>query len=221
MRAQYLLRVAFVAVASALAAPAFAAPPLLSALFPDPFGIYYSTNTGFYPIPAGGLVTLEGVTLTSPTASIAPPAAPGTSVWAAGATFSAFTTMSFFGGPTLPSTNVDTASASITGLLDAPPVHTYATEMLSLNLGGLPFGAMIRESPTLASSGGHTILETAPSGFQITSFFDVFTELSIDSGATWIPATGPVHIQNPEPGSLALLASAAAPLICRRRRRAA
>lgn len=229
MRAQYLLRVAFVAVVSALAAPAFAEFSS-SNLFPDPFGSYYSTNTGFYPIPPGtpgapplgGLVTLEGLVLSSPTASIPPPVAPGTSVWGAGASFNALTKMSFFGGPTLTSFNLgDTAAASITGLLDAPPVHTYATEMLALDLVGLPSGARIRESPTLASTGGHTIVDTPPSGFQIYSFFDVFTELSLDGGATWIPATGSVHLVNPEPGSLALVASAGALLICRRRRRAA
>ena len=219
MRARYLLLVALVAVVSAPAAPAFAAASSPSNLFPDPFGIYYSVNTGFYPTP-GGLVTLEGLRLSSPTGSIAPPAAPGTSVWGAGATFDAFTQMSFFGGPTLTSTNPGQgASASITGLLDAPPTHTYDTVMLSLNLGGLPFGAKIRESPTLASTGHHTITDTPPN-FQIDSFFDVFTELSLDGGATWTPATGSVHIQNPEPGSLVLLASVAAPLICRRRRRA-
>jgi len=220
MRAQHLLRVAFVVMVSALAAPALAVfSP--SNLFPDPFGTYSSTNTGFYPTP-GGLVTLEGLTLSSPTASIAPPAAPGTAVWGAGATFGAFTQMSFFGGPTLTSTNPgQSAAASITGLVDAPPLHTYHTEMLALNLGGLPFGAMIRESPTLASTGGHTITDAPPSGFHIDSFFDVFTELSLDGGATWVPSTGSVHIQNPEPSSVALLASVAAPLICRRRRRTA
>src|SRR5437899_936872 len=216
MRARSLLRVAFFALVSAFAARAFASASSPSNLFPDPFGIYYSTTTGFYPIPSGGLVTLEGLVLSSPTASIAPPVAPGTAGWIAGASFNAQTYMSFFGGPTLPSFNPgDTAAASITGLLDAPPLHTYSTEMLALNLGGLPFGAMIRESPTLASTGGHAIQDPPPAGFRIDSFFDVFTELSLDGGASWIPATGPVHIQNPEPGSLALLVSTAVPLLCR------
>ena len=215
MRAHYLLHVAFLVMVCALAAPAFASSPSPSNLFPDPFGIYYSTNSVGYLAP-GGLVTLEGITLSSPTGSIAPPAAPGTAVWGAGASFNAQTFMSFFGGPTVPAFNPgEGAAAKITGVLDAPPTHTYATEMLSLNLGGLPSGALIRESPTLPSTGGHTIVDTPP--FQITSFFDVFTELSIDGGATWIPATGPVHIVNPEPGSLALLLCAA-PLIYRRRR---
>src|SRR5438552_14716005 len=101
MRAQYFLRVVFVAVLSALSAPAFAAP---LTLFPDPTGIYYSTNTGFYPTPSG-LVTLEGLVLSSPTGSIPPPIAPATSVWGPGKTFDAQTYMSFFGGATLPSFN--------------------------------------------------------------------------------------------------------------------
>jgi hypothetical protein len=130
--------------------------------------------------------------------------------------------MSFFGGPTLTSFNPgDPAAASITGLLDAPPVHTYATEMLALDLVGLPFGARIRESPTLPSLGGHTIVDTPPSGYQIDSFFDVFTELSLDGGATWFPSTGSIHLVTPEPGSLTLLACAASLLICWRCRRAA
>ena len=224
MRHPYLLRVAFIALVYALAAPAFASATSPSNLFPDPFGIYYNTNTAFYPIPSGGLVTLEGLILSSPTGSIPPPAAPGTAIWGgAGASFNAQTFMSFFGGPTLMSFNAgDTAAASITGLLDAPPLHTYATEMLALNLGGLPFGAMIRESPTLASTGGHTIMDPPPAGiYHIDSFFDVFTELSLDGGASWIPSTGPVHIVNPEPASLSLLAVVAAPLLCRRYRRVA
>jgi hypothetical protein len=187
-------------------------------LFPDPIGSYYSTTGAFYLTP-GGLVTLEGLVLSSPTAPIVAPTAPGSAVWSVGASFNAQTYMSFFGGPTLPSfTPGDLAAAGITGLLDAPPVHTYATEMLTLNLAGLPFGAMIRESPTLASTGGETVIDTP---FHIDSFFDVFTELSLDGGASWTPATGPVHIQNPEPGSLALLTVVGAPLICLRRRRAA
>jgi len=223
MRAQNLVCVAFLAVVSALAAPALAEFSL-SGFFPNPDGIYYSVNTGFYPVPpgtpgappAGGLVTLEGLRLSSPTASIPRPPAPATAAWIAGASFNADTFMSFFGGPTLPDFSPgDTAAASITGLVDAPPLHTYATEMLALDLVGLPFGARIRESPTRPSLGGHTVVGAGP--YQIDSFFDVFTELSLDGGATWIPSTDSVHIINPEPGSLALLIGAA-PLVLRRRR---
>jgi hypothetical protein len=219
MRAPILLRVAAVAVALASAAPALASAISSSNLFPDPFGIYYNTNTGVYITPSG-VVTLEGLVLSSPAASIAPPAPPAAAVWGVGSSFTGAAKMSFFGGPTVSSTNPgDLASARITGLLDAPPLHTYSTEMLSLSLVGLPSGARIRESPTLASTGGHTITDTAPGGpYKIDSFFDVFTELSLDGGTTWTPATGPVHLVNPEPGSLALVGCAAVLLICRRRR---
>ena len=50
--------------------------------------------------------------------------------------------------------------------------------------------------------------------FQITSFFDIFTDLSLDGGATWIPGTGPgpggatvmtLEATGPEPATFALL----------------
>ena len=220
MRPRYMLRalrVAFVAafplIALTLAGTAFGAETSSTNLFPNPTGLYYSTNTGFYPTPSG-LVTLEGLTLTSPTGSIPPPAA--FAVW--GGTFNATTKMSFFGGPTtITSVPGDSASASITALPGSPPTHPYATEMLSMDLVGLPSGARIRESPTLASTGSHVITDTPPT-FHIDSFFDVFTELSLDGGGTWTPATSSVHIQNPEPTGLALLAFAT-PLLFRRWRR--
>src|SRR5262245_52478047 len=104
MRPHYLLCIICFALGFALAAPALASATSATNLFPDPTGIYYNTNTGFYPTP-GGLVTLEGIILSSPTASIPPPVAPGGAVWGVGASFNAQTFMSFFGGPTLPSFN--------------------------------------------------------------------------------------------------------------------
>jgi hypothetical protein len=73
----------------------------------------------------------------------------------------------------------------------------FATEVLSLNLSG--GGILIRESPTLASTGTGVV---TPGGYYISSFFDVFTELSIDGGVTWQPSTAPLHITRvPEAGS--------------------
>jgi hypothetical protein len=69
------------------------------------------------------------------------------------------------------------------------------------------FGTMtvqIRESPTLPSIGQTTI---QPSGgeYWIDSFFDVFTELSINGGP-WMPSDGSTHVDLvPEPASGALL----------------
>ncbi|HXU79602.1 MAG TPA: HYR domain-containing protein, partial [Methylomirabilota bacterium] len=77
---------------------------------------------------------------------------------------------------------------------DNSGVQSYDTEMLQLDISGgnLP-AVMIRESPTLRSS-GHTQISPTPGGFRVSSFFDVFTELSLDGGRTWIPAVQATHI---------------------------
>ncbi len=97
---------------------------------------------------------------------------------------------------------------------------TFQTEMLSLNLQGTVPGLgafMIRESPTKQSTGQVTIQQLPGGMFQIDSFFDVFTELSTDGGATWMPGTqvrgGPAYAGHvtlepvPEPTSITLLAT--------------
>lgn len=74
---------------------------------------------------------------------------------------------------------------------------TFDTEMLSMSLtGNSPFGPfMIRESPTLPSLGRTSITDIGGGMYHIDSFFDVFTELSIDGGQTWIPdSQGPARV---------------------------
>ena len=105
---------------------------------------------------------------------------------------------------------------------------TFNTEMLALSLSGTYLGApfMIRESPTKQST-GLTSVAPAPGGYQIDSFFDVFTELSLDGGLTWMPDTDSVATGQrvtleavPEPTSMSLLALGAASVagFIRRRR---
>jgi PEP-CTERM motif len=112
---------------------------------------------------------------------------------------------------------------------EADGTNDYNTEMLSLNLSGSaassggPIPFMIRESPTLPSLGIHTVNFEPDSTYFITSFFDVFTELSLDGGQTFYPAIVPVHLEitaAPEPGTLALAALGAVglPLVARRKR---
>jgi len=103
--------------------------------------------------------------------------------------------------------------------------QVFDTEMLSLDLAGgtLPPGVMIRESPTKASLGKTTITDIGGGLYRINSFFDVFTELSIDGGQTWTEGSGPMHMVGiPEPSTLTLagmgLAACAAMAIRRRRR---
>ena len=99
---------------------------------------------------------------------------------------------------------------------------TFDTEMLQLNLQGQvpgfpPF--MIRESPTLQSTGQTSITDIGGGLYKIDSFFDVFTELSIDGGLSWmvgsnsvansqagIGASGHVTLEAlPEPTSVSLV----------------
>ena len=114
------------------------------------------------------------------------------------------------GGPGTVQTIVYGKTGNVTG--------TFNTEMLQMNLQGVvpslaPF--MIRESPTKQSLGQVSIANAPGGQFKIDSFFDVFTELSIDGGATWMPGlggngpggSGHVELQGiPEPASIALVA---------------
>ncbi|MBI5214126.1 MAG: HYR domain-containing protein [Ignavibacteriae bacterium] len=89
------------------------------------------------------------------------------------------------------------AMVNINHTSDNGDTQVFDTEMLSLSLTGgtLPSGIMLRESPTRASTGKTTIRPASSSGFMISSFFDVFTELSLDGGSTWIPADKSNNLQ--------------------------
>ena len=69
--------------------------------------------------------------------------------------------------------------------LDTGNTRFFDTEMLSLDLSGgtQPGGIMVRESPSKASL-DRTSVRIDGSNYQISSFFDIFTEVSLDGGAT-------------------------------------
>jgi len=71
---------------------------------------------------------------------------------------------------------------------------TINVELLSLNMAlSGPLGPMMfRESPTLMSTGGFAY-SSGGGGYQIDSFFDIFFEISSDSGNTWRPTAGSGH----------------------------
>jgi len=69
---------------------------------------------------------------------------------------------------------------------------TFNTEMTQLDLSN--GSVMIRESPTLSSLGTTTITDIGGGQFRIDSFFDIFTELSLDGGNSWTPSTGSTHV---------------------------
>ena len=66
---------------------------------------------------------------------------------------------------------------------------TFDSEIVSMSLSG-DVGRLqieLRESPTMSSLGSTTITDLGGGLYQIDSFFDVFTELSVDGGQTWLP----------------------------------
>jgi hypothetical protein len=76
---------------------------------------------------------------------------------------------------------------------------------------------IIRESPTRAGTGEFDMAPVA-GGFMISSFFDVFTELSLDGGQSWAAQTnGPTRMEGlPEPATLSLLALGGLAMLRRR-----
>lgn len=70
------------------------------------------------------------------------------------------------------------------------------TELLSLSLTGMGPGGplLLRESPSRASL-GRIVQQASGVDFPADSFFDVFTELSMDGGQNWLPLEQPVRMQ--------------------------
>jgi hypothetical protein len=100
------------------------------------------------------------------------------------------------GGTTwIPGSATVSVSVQITYMMLDGFTRYYYMEMLALNASGLPLGMMIRESPTRASFGRHSIRLVGASTYEIASFFDVFTEISLDGGATWNPSLGPLRLE--------------------------
>ncbi|MBA4312083.1 MAG: hypothetical protein C0417_05595 [Chlorobiaceae bacterium] len=87
-------------------------------------------------------------------------------------------------------------SIDIANVADSVGVGLYEAEVLSMNISGgsLMAGIMIRESPTLKSR-GRLIVDTLVSGYTMSSFFDIFTEVSFDGGGSWSPSTDTLIIQ--------------------------
>ncbi len=100
------------------------------------------------------------------------------------------------GGTTVQSVACDASLACrFTGSGDSSGSRmTQECSRFDLSGGTLPPAMRLRESPTLASTGKTTVRAT-DGGYQISSFFDIFTELSLDGGATWTPLCSPLHLE--------------------------
>ena len=160
----------------------------------------YDQFTSNFPLPAGSSTSVNSFSLK----------VTGTDSFDGGASFHPFS------APAATTWKISGNGGSGTG--------TFNTEMLQLDMrgGNLPPSVLLRESPTLASLGQTTITDIGGGNFRIDSFFDVFTELSVDAGQTWSPdSSGPTHVtfgQVPEPTSAVLLGLGTLLLAARRRR---
>src|SRR5262249_13547333 len=84
--------------------------------------------------------------------------------------------VSFDNGATFsPGSGTANVTVRVTHSQDIGGTAVYDTEMLQLNLIGPGF--LLRESPTLQST-GQTTIKPVNGGYMIGSFFDVFTEVS-------------------------------------------
>jgi hypothetical protein len=135
-----------------------------------------------------------------------PPPGPGTSE--THSFFDIFTEISLQQPGGAPVT-YDAPSQQTIRLNGLPPGEPWFGEMLQLDLSGgnLPAGVRLRESPTLASTGQTSETPIGGGLYHIDSFFDVFTELSLDGGSSWIPSDSSVRLvgsNTPEPSSVML-----------------
>ena len=80
---------------------------------------------------------------------------------------------------------------------------TFDAEIISMSLSG--GGILIREDPSRASTGQTDIIDLGGGLYHIDSFFDVFTEISINGGSSWTPSDNSVRMTLvPEPATLGL-----------------
>ncbi len=165
----------------------------VSNLMPPPSGVYVS-EPGIRVTYANGTI-IRDISQKGFTQSQPPPPPGGTQVYSFVADMEL--DVSADGGATFQRVM---APANVTMRLshsfDTTTTSHYDGEMLQMAVsgGGLPAGVMARESPTLAST-GRTTIKPVGGGFMIDSFFNLFTEITLDGGQTWVPSTtGPLHI---------------------------
>lgn len=191
---------------------------------PPPSGVYVDDGTTPIVFGASGSLLFPGATWFGFSNCILPPAAPTT-----------LTTRTRMTGTVRQGTvdsffdifiDLDMVVGPVVGSpVEVVPIEIVALHLTSVNPIPLPSGVQIRENPGPPSLGQTTITPLGGGQYHIDSFFDVFTELSLDGGQTWNQGNRPAHMRLtsgpvPEPMTLALGGAALAAALRRRVRRA-
>lgn len=212
VRVSSVVRASFLALVALVAAGAQAQPYFdPSGLFPSPK--YVQQDPLIMPFTSGWLI--RGMSFTVGSGRIVPP---GSGFLISNFTFTSDFDLSPPGGPFTSESGSGNGMAKIQFDHVSGTTEFYTTELLALNLTSGP--ALVRESPTMASFGGFSRTPSG-GGWQVDSFFDVFTELSLDGGQSWVPSSqGATHFGGtPEPCTLLVLGAGAALLRLRKKRK--
>ncbi len=99
-------------------------------------------------------------------------------------------------GPGLADTIVRRLGDCSLSLTTAGSSCSVAIELVAMSLVSIANPMLrVRESPTLSSTGTMTLFsDGSGTGGTFDSFFDVFAELSLDQGQTWVPSVLPVQM---------------------------
>jgi len=102
------------------------------------------------------------------------------------------------GGQTFTSLTVDNVQTRATArhMEDTLDSRFFDAELLLLQPPTAGTAVRLRESPSRPSLGKTRVQAVGtPPTYRIGSFFDVFTEISLDGGATWSPVVDPTHLE--------------------------
>ena len=184
-------------------------------------GQYVASGPISYNVPGVGPVALGGMVISGLQPTGLPVNVGDTSP--AKSFFDVFVDVTIPSFGTVPSTGTgpsDTTDTIIQRLSGAGGDGTFSTQMTQLDMS-LGNGILVRIDPQTTSTGQATTADIGGGNYQITSFFDIFTDLSLDGGNTWTPSTGPATMaleSTPEPSTLALVGTGIAGLLAFRRR---
>ena len=201
-----------------LAGPSFGTVISSDSNYPPLAGWYQSTSP-YSAIFTDGVI-VKGITMKNFTQTQLPPAPGGNATWSVGATCSGLASPD--GGTTfLPYSGAASLAYKIDSGTDSGDTRNFNLELTQMDLTvATPFGPMmLRESPSMVSTGQLSITALGGGNYSFESFYDVYTEMSDDGGLNWYPSVTPADhlVLVPEPATLSLLALGAVALLRRKK----